>query len=259
MGLKSQPEFEAADDDATATATTTATATKEKTVTTPTVDKEAIAAGIAAAKAIARATTNTAVGAPVQQVKFQPAFKDKENVLDIGTVEDLALSMPRVKGEQGSFFLGQEDLGGEIEFEIFSYNARWAIGTGTDDAESKDFFRVSYDDKTLSGEGTLVEDYLNDLRAQGFSKAKKAPYLDIFGFVTWTKEKGEIPVEEREMVLLQCSQTSLGAFKTFATTRGVLESRGMAKPIDVVTVKAMKRVKGNYKYTNFEFSAPKSR
>lgn len=255
MGLKSQPEFEAADDDATETKTTTAT--KEKTMTTPTVDKEAIAAGIAAANAIARAATNTAVGAPVQQAKFQPAFKDKENVLDIGTVEDLALSMPRIKGEQGSFFLGQEDLGSEIQFEIFSYNARWAIGNGTNDKESKDFFRVSYDDKTIAGEGTLIEDYLNDLRAQGFSKAKKAPYLDIFGFVTWSKEKGEIPVEEREMVLLQCSQTSLGAFKTFATTRGVMESRGMAKPTDVVTVKAMKRIKGDMKYTNFEFSAPK--
>ena len=248
-GLKSQPEFEAADDDATPTATTT----KEKTMTTPAVDKEAIAA----ANAIAKAATNTAVGAPVQQAKFQPAFKDKENVLDIGTVEDLALSMPRIKGEQGSFFLGQEDLGSEIQFEIFSYNARWAIGNGLDDAESKDYFRVSYDDKTIAGDGTLIEDYLNDLRAQGFSKAKKTPYLDIFGFVTWSQGKGEIPVESREMVLLQCSQTSLGAFKTFATTRGVLEQRGMAKPIDVVTVKAMKRVKANFKYTNFEFSAPK--
>jgi len=253
-GLKSQPEFEAADDDATTTATTT----KEKTVTTPTVDKEAIAAGIAAAQAIAKAATNTAVGAPVQQPTFKAAFKDKENVLDIGTVEDLALAMPRIKGEQGSLFLGQEDLGDEIQFEIFSYNARWAIGSGTDDAESKDYFRVSYDDKTIAGEGTLIEDYLNDLRAQGFSKAKKAPYLDIFGFVTWSKGKGKTPIEEYEMVLLQCSQTSLGAFKTFANTRGVMESRGIVKPTDVVTVKAMKRVKGNYKYTNFEFSAPKS-
>jgi hypothetical protein len=256
-GLKSQPEFEAADDDATATATTTAT--KEKTVTTPTVDKEAIAAGIAAANAVTRAATNTAVGAPVQKVGFHPAFKDKDNVLDIGTVEDLALSMPRIKGEQGSFFLGQEDLGSEIQFEIFSYNARWAIGSGTNNAESKEHFRVSYDDKTIAGEGTLIEDYLNDLRAQGFSKAKKAPYLDIFGFVTWSKEKGEIPLESREMVMLQCSQTSLGAFKAFATTRGVLEARGMAKPTDVVTVTAMKRVKGDYKYTNYAFSSPKAR
>jgi len=254
-GLKSQPEFEA-DDDATETKTTTAN--KEKTASTPTVDKEAIAAGIAAVQAIAKASTSTAVGAPVQQAKFQPAFKDKENVLDIGTVEDLALSMPRIKGEQGSFFLGQEDLGSEIQFEIFSYNARWAIGSGTNDAESKEHFRVSYDDKTIAGEGTLIEDYLNDLRAQGFSKAKKAPYLDIFGFVTWSKEKGDIPIESREMVLLQCSQTSLGAFKAFATTRGVLESRGMAKPTDVVTVTAMKRVKDNFKYTNYAFSAPKA-
>lgn len=257
-GLKSQPEFESQDD--TATETTTTTATKEKTVTkeAPTVDKAAIAAGLAAATAIAKAATGTAVGAPVEPVKFKPAFKDKENVLDIGTVEDLALAMPRIKGEQGSLFLGQEDLGSEIQFEIFSYNARWAIGAGTNDAESKDYFRVSYDDKTIAGEGTLIEDYLNDLRAQGFTKAKKSPYLDIFGFVVWSKEKGNIPPENRELVLLQCSQTSLGAFKTFATTRGVMESKGMLKPIDIVVVTAMKRVSGTNKYTNYAFSAPKA-
>ena len=256
-GLKSQPEFESQDD-----TTETTTTTKEKTVTqqAPTVDKAAIAAGLAAATAtaIAKAATGTAVGAPVEPVKFKPAFKDKENVLDIGTVEDLALAMPRIKGEQGSLFLGQEDLGSEIQFEIFSYNARWAIGAGTNDAESKDYFRVSYDDKTIAGEGTLIEDYLNDLRAQGFTKAKKSPYLDIFGFVVWSKEKGNIPPENRELVLLQCSQTSLGAFKTFATTRGVMESKGMLKPIDTVVVTAMKRVSGTNKYTNYALSAPKA-
>lgn len=256
-GLKSQPEFESQDD-----TTETTTTTKEKTVTqqAPTVDKAAIAAGLAAATAtaIAKAATGTAVGAPVEPVKFKPAFKDKENVLDIGTVEDLALAMPRIKGEQGSLFLGPEDLGSEIQFEIFSYNARWAIGAGTNDAESKDYFRVSYDDKTIAGEGTLIEDYLNDLRAQGFTKAKKSPYLDIFGFVVWSKERGNIPPENRELVLLQCSQTSLGAFKTFATTRGVMESKGMLKPIDTVVVTAMKRVSGTNKYTNYAFSAPKA-
>jgi len=94
-GLKSQPEFESQDDTTTETATT-----KEKTVTkeAPTVDKAAIAAGLAAATAIAKAATGTAVGAPIEPVKFKPAFKDKENVLDIGTVEDLALAMPRIKG-----------------------------------------------------------------------------------------------------------------------------------------------------------------
>ncbi len=50
------------------------------------------------ANAIAKASTSTAVGALVQQPTFKAAFKDKENVLDIATVEDLALAMPRIKG-----------------------------------------------------------------------------------------------------------------------------------------------------------------
>ena len=235
MGLRNQPEFEQMDNDNA-------------------FDTDAEAAA-QASTAIAKAAS-TGVSTNVR--KFEPAFKDKNNVFDNATVEGLSMAAPRIKGEQGSMALGDQDLGEAIQFELVSFNHRWAIGTGENDKEAKDFFRVSLDNETISGEGTLVTDYLNTLRAKGFAKAKKSPYLDIFGFVVWSKEKGNIPPENRELVLLQCSQTSLGAFKTFATTRGVMESKGMLKPIDTVVVTAMKRVSGTNKYTNYAFSAPKA-
>ena len=234
MGIKDQPEFEPMD--------------------TAAADAAAKEATSAITKAAAGGVLSTNVGA-----KFTVAFKDKNNVFDTSTVEGLSLAAPRIKGEQGSFYMGEEDLGSEIQFELISFNHRWAIGTGETDKESKDFFKVSYDNVTLSGETTLISDYLESLKGQGFKKAKKSPYMDLWGFVTWSKAKGEIPVDERQLACLQCSQTSMGAFTAFSTTRGLLESKGLAKPMDTIEVHAEKRTSGTNKYTNFSFFVPKAK
>lgn len=228
MGLKNQPEFEQQESDTT---------TAEKPATPP-----ARAAG-------------TAVG---QAKKFVMGFVEYENALDIDTVEKLSLNAPRIKGEQGSLFMADLDLGDTIHFELVSYNARWVIGSGENDKEAKDYFRVSYDNKTMTtGEDAVT--YLESLKAQGFKKAKKSPYLDVWGFVTWSAKNGTIDVESRQLACLQCSQTSLGAFMAFATTRGLLMKAGLVEELSVIEVKAVKQVNGTNKYTNFAFFAPKSK
>ena len=228
MGLKNQPEFEQEE-------TNSNTAEKPAPATVP-----------------ARAAS-TAVG---QAKKFSKAFSEFENTLDTMTVESLSLAAPRIKGEQGSMFLGDKDLGDTIHFELVSYNARWVIGSGENDKEAKDYFRVSYDNKTLTtGEDAVA--YLESLKAQGFKKAKKSPYLDVWGFVTWSAKNGPIDVESRQLACLQCSQTSLGAFMAFATTRGLLMKAGLVEELSVIEVKALKQVNGTNKYTNFGFAAPK--
>lgn len=245
MGIRSQAEyqananFEPMDNNEDTTMTETTTTTQD--------------AGVAATTAIAKAAT-TAVGAAK---KMTLAFSEQQNVFDTGTVEGLSMASPRIKGEQGSLFQGDKDLGGKIRFEIVSWNKRWAIGNGENDAEAKNYFRVSYDGETISGEGTGIGAYLDALKAEGFSKAKCAPYLDVWGFVTWAEKGGEVPVDERELCILQCSQTSMGAFVSFCTTRGLLESKGIAQPLSEVEVTAMKRQNGANRFTNFAFSAPK--
>ena len=229
MGLKNQPEFEQEE-------TNSNTATVEKPATVP-----------------ARAAS-TAVG---QAKKFVMGFIEYENALDIDTVEKLSLNAPRIKGEQGSLFMADLDLGDTIHFELVSYNARWVIGSGENDKEAKDYFRVSYDNKTLTtGEDAAA--YLESLKAQGFKKAKKSPYLDVWGFVTWSAKSGPIDVESRQLACLQCSQTSLGAFMAFATTRGLLMKAGLVEELSTIEVKALKQVNGTNKYTNFGFAAPKA-
>lgn len=254
MSLKSQPEFEQME---TETATVVETVTQEKTMNTATAEKTA---STVASTAIANASTSANMAEYKVPTKLVQAFSDKHAVFDIATVEGLGMAVPRVKGEQGSLFDGDKDLGGAIQFELISVSPRWVIGIGEqDDKESKDHFRVSYDNHTISGENTLVADYLEDLKAQGFSKAKKSEYLDLFGFVTWTEKSGEIPVDERALTCVQCSPTSKGAFTAFATTRGLFESRGIAKPVDVIEIHAEKRTSGNNKYTNFSFAVPKAK
>lgn len=248
MGLKSQPEFEQMDE------TETTTATKEQTMTTQTTTD----AGVAAATAIAKAAT-TSVELARPAAKFSVAFADKNNVFDTATVEGLSLAAPRCKGEQGSIFMGDVDLGSAIQFELISFNHRWVIGTSENDAEAKEFFRVSHDGVTIQGESTRVDDYLESLKAQGFSKAKKSPYMDLWGFVVWSEKNGDVPVDERQLVCVQASQTSMGAFVAFATTRGLLESKGLAKPIDVIEIHAEKRTSGSNKYTNFSWCVPKAK
>lgn len=245
--LKSQPEFEQME---------TATTPEEKIMTTTA--NTTIDSGVAATTAIAKAATS-AIAAQTTQPKLKLAFQDKHGVFDVATVEGLALAVPRCKGEQGSIFKGEEDLGSQIQFEIVSISPRWTIGTGENDAEAKDFFRCSYDGRLISGETISVDDYVESLRAQGFVKARKTEYLDVWGFVVWSEKHGEIPVDQRELACLQCSPTSKGAFVAFSTTRGLLESRGVAQPLDVVEVHAMKRTSGSNKFTNFEFVAPKAK
>ena len=236
MGLRNQPEFEPMDD---------------------TVIDNTAEAAAQASTAIAKAAS-TGVSTNVR--KFEPAFKDKNNVFDNATVEGLSMAAPRIKGEQGSMTLGDQELGEEIQFELISFNHRWAIGTGEDDKEAKDYFRVSYDNETIAGDGMLITDYLNTLRAKGFAKAKKSPYMDLWGFVTWSSKTGAIPVDERQLACLQCSQTSMGNWTSFCTSRGLLEQSGRVKAIDLIEVHAQKQVnKDSKKYTNFSFFVPKAK
>lgn len=253
MGLKAQSAykpsaatFEQMDDDNVIT--------QEGTMdTTTTVD-----ATVSATTAIATAQASSAVAAARAPFKLALAFSDKHGVFDVPTVEGLALAIPRIKGEQGSLFANDDDLGDKIEFEIVSISPRWVVGTGESDAEAGEKCRFSYDNVTTTQGGSL-DDYLSSLKAEGYDRAKKTEYLDIFGFVIWSAKKGAIAPEQRELTCLQCSPTSKGNFVAFSTTRGILESKGLAKPLDSVEVHAEKRSKGANKFTNFSWHVPSAK
>lgn len=252
MALKNQPEFESETETNAAT-----TSTKEETMTTNTTQTNAGAtAGVEATKAIARAAT-TAVGAA--RPKLTVAFAEHKDMFDTATVSALSQATPRITAEQGSLRKDRTvKLGAKIVLEVVSWNHRWALGCGEDkmNDEMKQLFRVSYDNQTVDGEGVSVEAYIESLKAQGYPKAKVSPYGDLWGYIVSVEGK-EIPLDDRELVLVQMSATSLGNFTAFCVSRGLLESRGTIQPNGLIEITAEDRTKGDKAFTNMSFKAVK--
>ena len=249
MALKQAPEFEQA---------ATETITKEETMTTDTTKTTTDSAESVANNAIAKASASAgAVTTPSK--KLTVAFADYKDVFDTATVSALSQATPRITGEQGALRKDrQTKLGSKIVLEAVSWNHRWALGCGEDkmNDEMKALFRVSYDNQTVDGEGCPVADYIDSLKAQGYEKAKVSPYGDLFGYIVSVDGK-EIPVDDRELVLVQMSATSLGNFTAFCVSRGLLESRGMVQPSSLIEITAEDKTKGDKAFTNMSFKAVK--
>jgi hypothetical protein len=255
MALKNQPEM-------TQAAATAGFETEAETagVATKVEAPEAAvaAAGVAASTAIAKASAG-AVSTQVRS-KLVIAFSGHKDVFDTATVSALSMATPRITGEQGSLKKNRTvKLGTSMRLEVISWNHRWALGCGeqTMNDEMKQLFRVSYDNKTVDGEGCSIEDYINSLKAQGYEKAKVSPYCDLFGYITWTKDGGDIAPDDRELALVQLSSTSLGNFTAFCVSRGLLESRGTVQPSEMIEITAEDNTKGSMSYTNMSFKAVK--
>lgn len=207
----------------------------------------------------------TAVGAARAPAKFPPIYADKKDAFDIETVVGLSMAVERVKAEQGACYIGNDSLGTRCRVEIISWNYRWILSPGLQSKdpgyeESKQYLANTYDNQTVYGKDVTVEEYLQELKeAHAYDKANKSLYIDLFGMLTWTEKKGDIPEEEgRKMVVVQLSQTSAGQFAAFCQTQGVLVAKGIVKNVsDVVEIEAVARTKGTNKYTNFSFHVAK--
>ncbi len=264
MSLLNQPEvagqFES-EDETNGAATK---ATEAQTTAAPTA--EAVAAPKAepqvasSANVPAQVNANTAVGAvrPATTV----AYADKAGAFDNDTVEAMSLGAKRIKGEQGSAYVGNDEIGKVFRISVVSYNKRWAIGTGNKNQTSEDKakFRVSYDGETLAGDpSTTVAQYVEQLKAEGYKDTKVEPYMDLWGLLTYSEKKGDIPLEERELVLVQVSKTSMGPWVNFCVARGMLHDKAGLQISDEVEIVAQAQAKGDTKYTNWAFRAPSAK
>jgi hypothetical protein len=206
--------------------------------------------------------TATAVSTAVARPKFTLAHAEAKDVFDTQTVAALSRATPRITAEQGALCKDRTtDLGKTMVLELISWNTRLAIGCGEDkmNDEQKKLFRVSYTGDTIDGEEDVtVAEYIAQLKAQGYPKAKATPYGDLFGYIVESNGK-EVPEEDRELVLVQASQTSFGNFTSFCASRGILESRGSVKPSSLIQITAEAKSNGTNKYTNLSFAAVKAR
>jgi len=214
----------------------------------------------------AMTTENTTSNVPAQAAsgavttpkasKFSMAFAEYQDMFPTEAVTGLSMAVPRVKAEQGAAYVGETSLGSKIRIEIESWNYRWLLSAGLDSKdsgykESMEYLATSYDNETVNGKDTSVDDYLAGLKAMNYDKARKSLYIDLFGFVTWTEKGGDVPEDKRELYLVQLSQTSAGNWAAFCTTQGLLRSKGIGKDSRVIEIRAEARSKGSNKYTNF--------
>lgn len=90
-------------------------------------------------------------------------------------------SLPRILASQGSFIFKDtdEDLGAQVQIQLMSYQDSWTCGPNDTKADAE---LVKYaDNPTTAQDGTDLKEHLDDLKAQGYSKASIAHRCVIVG------------------------------------------------------------------------------
>lgn len=165
---------------------------------------------------------------PANAGTFKLALLDKQDVMTTMDIESLGFgAMPRVTADLGGLIKDDAEIGKSAKVEVISWNIRYMATTNSQDQEAKKLVRTSYDNKTISGTGESINDYIEALKAQGYEKASIKVYGSIWGLLTSTDKQGDIPVEEQQMVEVQLSPQSLQQFKRFQLEQGIREGRGL--------------------------------
>lgn len=160
MALLNKPKFETPDAD---------TAVAEKPA-----DKPTATAAEAASTAIAKASSSAvATSQPTGNMYVLKELKDQLFV-DYNT-------LAQVKAEQGSFSDRETEdvLGSSLTMEILSWQDSFVCSPNDDDAE-KELVKYS-DDGVTAKDGTDLKAHLEDLKSQGFSKARITHRIVVVG------------------------------------------------------------------------------
>lgn len=248
------PAFESEDPNPNATAEVAVAGVVEET-------KEVAAspaAKVTATTAIAKAQT-TAIAATGKN-KFSAALTHLEYQLELEHVKALGVgTLPKMVADRAGFEVGEgkdkKEYGEWVDFNIFSYNKRWLAANGTDDDDSKDYLRTSYDNETIEGEVISLKDYVQSLKEQGFEKASARLYIDVWGFVVNSDKLGLVEEDEREMIQLQLSPVSVKQFTAYQLQAGIKASLSGKAISDTVRATIDKKEFGSNKFAAIKFGA----
>lgn len=227
-----------------------------ETVATETVASPA--AKVEATTAIAKAQASS-VSTNVKK-GFHAALTHLQDQLGIDHVRALGVgTLPKLVADRAGFILGEgkEEVkyGEYVDFEIYSFNNRWLLSTGEDSDEGKELLRTSYDNETVENEALSVRDYIQHLKDEGHKDAKSRQYIDLWGFIVNSEKEGEVSDDDKEMIQLQLSPSSVKLFTAYQLQAGIKASMGGKQPSDTVRATCEnKEFKAN-KYAQIKFSA----
>ena len=235
----------------TETETETTTATEEGTMNTTTATPVSSPAA-EASTAIAKASATSVAAAR----SFAPALADAENVISPQDVADLGPgAFPKLTVDLGGFLMDKKDIGQKIRVELISWNKRWVVSPGVQNAEANELVKFSMDGVNLSGDTRTVKEYVNFLRdVEGYKDAAVKEYYSLWGNLVYANGADVAPIDQR-MVEVQLSPQSVGQFKAFQIEYGMKVSRGLVPDTKLLELTAEKKELKTNRFGIVKFAA----
>ena len=218
MALKSAPapSFEEPEGEETTVETVATTAAPTTTALAP--QKASPLAVAPTAKGMV--TTNVLTG-------FKDAFRVEYD------------SLPAITATQGSFAFKDNDaeLGSEIQMQLLSHQESWACSPNDSKAD-KNLVKFA-DNATTARDGTNLQQHLEDLKEQGYTKAKIAHRCIIVGELLASKgDQSRIG----ELVQIDLPDTGRKSFNTYSLQASYAVAKGR-KTTEEASVLKMTAVK----------------
>lgn len=212
-------------------------------------DEPAVAQPLPVAKVQAKALT--AVGN-----KFQTAFKEYHNQIDLETVADIGQgSMPKVTVDRGGFEVEKKELGENITIELVSFNDRYVLTPGVDGEEAKKLVKYSYDGVHVADDsGMLVKDYIDFLKEEGYPRAEAKRYIDLWAMLMSSDKTGDIAEDDRELVQVQLSPTSVKEWSKMLLQASIKANRLKKELHPFLKLTADKREFNGNKFATIKFA-----
>lgn len=163
-------------------------------------------------------------------------------------------SLPAIGASQGTFNLKSDDtdLGAEVKIQLMSYQSSW-VASPNDTKADVELVKYSDDGKT-SRDGVDLAAHVEDLKAQGYSKAKLAHRVVLVGELLESK----IPCDNvGELVMIDLPDSGRRAFNSYTlqASYAVAKGRKSAEDAAILTLKAVpEKTKSGEKYTKVAIS-----
>ena len=163
-------------------------------------------------------------------------------------------SLPAIGASQGTFNLKADDtdLGAEVKIQLMSYQSSWVASPNDSKADVE---LVKYSDDGITSKcGVNLMAHVEDLKAQGYTKAKIAHRVILVGELLESK----IPCDNvGELVMIDLPDSGRRAFNTFTlqASYAVAKGRKSVEDASILILKAVpEKTKNGEKFTKVAIS-----
>lgn len=162
-------------------------------------------------------------------------------------------SLPAIGASQGTFNLKADDtdIGNQISIQLLSYQESW-VASPNDTKADVELVKYS-DDGVTSRDGINLLAHVEDLKAQGYGKAKINHRNVLVGELLSTSIECD---KVGELVMIDLPDSGRRAFNTYTlqASYAVAKGRKTAEEAAVLTLKAVpEKTKSGEKYTKVAF------